>query len=102
MVGSLMPLGNHSSELIPNQDKWMHIMMYAVQSYLVYGIMCKRYQDVRIVLFLSISVCSGFGLIMEYLQDMLNTGRHFDYFDIIANIIGSLIGSLLNYFLRKK
>ena len=97
-----MPLGDQTSEWIPYQDKYMHFLMYFIQAYLIYGVLSQKYQNTKSVLILSIVLASGFGLMLEFIQEALNTGRHFDYFDIIANIIGSLVGSLLNNFLRTK
>jgi len=48
---------------------------------------------------LLLSIC--YGILMENLQYALNAGRHFDYFDIIANIIGAFTGVLLFYFKEK-
>ena len=46
--------------------------------------------------------CIIYGIVIENAQAFLNTGRYFEYFDIIANIIGSLLGSLVYHFIRQK
>jgi VanZ family protein len=35
------------------------------------------------------------GGLLEYLQDAMSRGRHFEVNDIIANIIGALMGAIM-------
>jgi len=46
-------------------------------------------------------ISSSYGILMEILQELLNTGRQFDFYDILANIFGSLSGTMLIYMLYK-
>jgi VanZ family protein len=98
-VFSLIPVDGVEMEVIPFQDKLIHFVFYTVLAYLLlYVLKPKSLVLVAIVAFI---VSSSYGFLMECLQYLLNTGRYFDNFDIIVNIIGSLTGSLLFYFFPK-
>ena len=95
---SLIPDNNVYEKLFPFQDKVLHIIFYLVMTFLLRRIFADKQKT---LLFKAIIPASFYGFSMECLQGILNTGRHFDYYDIIANIIGSLLGSLLFYLFRK-
>lgn len=40
-----------------------------------------------------IALC--FGILIEFLQNLMKLGRDFDYYDILANFIGLLIGFIV-------
>ncbi len=46
--------------------------------------------------------CIMWGGMLEYLQDVMSRGRHFEIFDIIANIIGAFLGVVAFSLLLKK
>ncbi len=97
-VLSLMPDTGVHVELFPNQDKLVHFIFYLVMTFLLRGLYQmnqKRWHWKAILL------ASTYGFVLECIQGALIEGRHFDYLDIIANIIGSFIGSYLFYLLRK-
>jgi len=99
VILSVMPVSDSQTTFFKHEDKLAHILMYCIQCMLM--LLClKRYQNKKY--FYSILFTVVFGIVMEYVQGFLNFGRHFDYFDIIANISGSFIGSLLFYLLPKK
>lgn len=98
VVMSIMPVTVQSVHFFEHEDKLVHAFIYAVQCILLLEFLKKDSGHHYIK---AIILSSGFGCLMEILQAGLNTGRHFDYFDIIANIIGSLIGSLLFYLFSK-
>ncbi|NNE26711.1 MAG: VanZ family protein [Saprospiraceae bacterium] len=98
-VLSLMPdTGNHK-EWIPYQDKWAHVLMYFVLSICICRLKAKFSLKWVITAFF---IACFYGFCLECIQGAFISGRHFDYFDIIANIIGSLTGSCLFYLSRKK
>jgi len=102
-VASLMPLGSDSIDLIPYQDKWIHWFCYTVLAYLGgKSLGSGRFQNNKWLLLTVLIGASAYGFVIECLQGLFNTGRHFDYFDIIANIIGSMMGSLIYYLKRQK
>jgi len=99
MVFSLIPLESNGPELIVHQDKLIHLICYAVLSYLALTAIGKS--SIIRLYFWSILFAILYGIGIEIAQALLNTGRYFDYFDIIANIIGSLLGSLVFYLIHK-
>ena len=72
-------------------DKLAHLIFYAVFSFLWCMSLRKRNVEKKYVLFFSIF----FGILMEICQLYLFNGRSFELFDIIANIIGSVVGLIL-------
>lgn len=86
-AGSLKKLWVHS---IVHFDKLLHAGVYLVMAGLVSFAIKKDNKPVSywsVILF-----CGLWGVLMEVLQYCLASGRDFDVFDIIANIIGSLVG----------
>ena len=99
LILSLIPVNTEVKELIPYQDKYIHIFMYLVLALFMMNCFVKiGFKQVFVTIIFGII----YGSAIEVLQGLLNTGRYFDYFDIIANIIGSLTGSLLFYRFYKK
>lgn len=99
-VASLVPLGNSVGMSIPHQDKLVHIFMYAIMAYLALKVHWHNNKSISSVLAIMLSIL--YGCLMEYAQLLFSELRHFDYFDIIANIIGSMMGSLIYYLKRQK
>ncbi len=102
---SLIPTDNlkEFSVEILSFDKIAHFFIYAVLSFFIaWGI--KKYHMYKNMslklLVLIFLITSLYGIGIEYVQDSISTGRHFEYYDIIANISGSFIGLL--FFIRKK
>ncbi len=91
-VGSLIPIDGPDIDSFIDYDKVVHVIFYSVMSYLLLRSIAKN--QFKYIL-LSIILCSSYGAMIEYLQGALDLGRYFDYYDIIANIIGSLIGALI-------
>ena len=94
LVASLMP-----KEAIPksswtdfaNFDKLSHLVSYGILVFLWSKLLSAKVGKVkgaRIAFYGSIAL----GLLMEFLQWQMNSGRYFEILDIIANIIGSIIG----------
>jgi VanZ family protein len=93
---SLVPADVDSVEFLPHLpyvDKVVHCVFYIGFSWLLGRVISAHTQFVAKVLIPT--VC--YGILMEVLQDAMDLGRHFDIFDIIANIIGALIGTILIY-----
>lgn len=72
-------------------DKIAHLIFYLIFSFLWSMNFRKRNVEKKYVLIFSIS----FGVLMEILQLYLFNGRSFEFYDIIANILGSIIGVIL-------
>jgi len=59
----------------------------------------------RRAVLLAIFIAASFGALMEILQGISGTGRHFDPVDMVANLLGAILGGLVFYLfslLRKK
>jgi VanZ family protein len=63
-----------------------------------YGLGRKRYKVLGIVF----TVCLFYGIIIEILQPLVSSDRIFDYFDVIANLIGCIFGIFLYNFVYSK
>ena len=84
MVVSFLPLDG--PETISHIDKVVHFLIYFIHAFSFLQI-SKRIKTILIVgIILGISI--------EILQPIIST-RFFDYFDILANILGSVTGGLL-------
>jgi VanZ family protein len=86
-------------------DKFMHISCYMLLFFLMivgamkqYGLGRKRYKVLGIVF----TVCLFYGIIIEILQPLVSSDRIFDYFDVIANLIGCIFGIFLYNFVYSK
>lgn len=90
-VLSLIPIDGSDLETVIDYDKIVHIIFYAVMAFLF----LNRFHDWKNSILYAILFCAFAGTLLECLQGVIGTGRHFDYYDIIANIIGSLIGCLV-------
>ena len=84
-------------------DKVVHCIIYLILSVLLTWGFVKylnktmlNYSKLTYIFLFS----SSLGIVMEVLQKLITSTRHFDIYDIIANIIGALIGCIL--FLKKK
>lgn len=78
---------------IPFVDKWVHVLLFAIFTFLWLLAFPGR-QLWRLVMVL----CSGclIGLLVEIIQEMLPTlGRSFDSMDILADAAGAGLGVLL-------
>jgi len=78
-------------------DKLIHFTMYfGLSIFLSIGFYYAQKIESKGRLFLySFILSSSLGTILEVLQKVITESRSFDYYDIIANIIGALIGSAL-------
>ena len=80
-----------SARNLVGTDKIAHMVFYAVFSFLWSMSLRKRNVEKKYVLIFSFS----FGVLMEIFQLYLFNGRSFELYDILANIIGSIIGVIL-------
>lgn len=96
---SLMPADVDTVSLFSHQDKLVHCIFYLGMAWFLgrTGYMSGPLFALKLLI-----VAGSYGILMECLQGIMGRGRHFDIFDIIANIIGALIGTLLIMKLRSK
>ena len=99
---SLYPFAveNQGIKLIPHADKYVHLCMHALMSFLLTcNLKPRKWISQTVLILATISVL--YGTVIEVIQELMNLGRHFDILDILANSIGVLLG-LTGYFLLKK
>ncbi len=77
-------------------DKLLHIGAYLVMSILFALSLPKS----RLIYPLLGAI--GLGILLEYLQESMTSYRMLDIYDILANIIGSLVGIWLIWFLGRR
>ena len=85
---SLMPADAESLSMFPHADKLAHSLFYLGFTFLLgWGVKMSKWK----------LILSGtlYGILMEILQEWMGWGRIFDMFDILANIIGALIGTII-------
>jgi glycopeptide antibiotics resistance protein len=86
-------------------DKFMHISCYMVLLFLMINGAMKQYRFSAIrfkigsIVFM---ICFSYSILLETLQPIVMHDRVFDYFDIIANLIGCIIGIFLYNFVYFK
>ena len=104
LTGSLIP-GNSIPKLNWDSffqlDKLVHLCFYFVMCILMYLSMVR--EDFMSLwrpqaLIFSVLFAVGIGILIEILQSNLNTGRYFDIFDILANMIGAAIAAAVIHF----
>jgi VanZ family protein len=86
-------------------DKFMHISCYAVLLFLMINGTMKQYRfsTKRFKIGSSIfMLCFFYGILLETLQPVVMSDRIFDYFDIIANLIGCILGIFIYNFVYFK
>jgi len=96
VVLSLYPFDEMPSYTLIGIDKVSHIIMYLILSLLL-GLSYQHWSRLKVTL-----ISITFGIAMEVCQETLTQTRMFDIFDILANIIGSLIGIWLFVLVMKK
>lgn len=96
----MIPIQSSGPECIPQLDKLIHVISYAILAFL--ALLALKSKSDKNRFWFVITWVVLYGILIECAQALANTGRYFDYFDIIANIIGSLIGSLIFFLICKK
>lgn len=89
--GSDLPeVGFFSS--IPYFDKWVHIGMFAIFTYLLGAAIYKSFQQDRKLLLWAAVAGVVYGIAMEFVQKYWIPNRSFDFGDIAADTVGCLLG----------
>lgn len=88
---------------IPYIDKIIHMGMYFILTLLfVYEINNNSFSASPkfLYVFIIIVICLIYGIILEYLQYLLFTGRSADVFDVLFNSIGCILAILSFYTIK--
>ncbi len=81
-------------------DKAGHTFFYGLLTFLVLKGFWEQGKKAELI---SVLTCISYGVLIEIVQYTLFPGRFFEFLDIIANIIGSIIGLyIFKYFINKK
>jgi VanZ family protein len=95
--GNALPKTNLAQ--IPNFDKWVHVGLFAIFSFLMLAAL-KNAKPVNKAIILLVVI--AYGTLMEYVQLYLVANRSFDERDIVADAAGAALGLIVFYFARKK
>jgi VanZ family protein len=98
----LIPINNkeNSNLFWEHTDKLVHCFMYVVLvSLLLLSANSRTLKSKGVAIVVCFSII--FGMIIEVIQELMNLGRHFDFFDLLANLTG-IIFALIGYFGWKK
>ncbi len=83
-IASLSPLA--LPQTVPNEDKYMHFLAYAVLALLWPA---KKGRELRVVLY-----ASAIGVLLEIGQGVLPINRFMDAWDALANASGAALGMI--------
>lgn len=79
---------------IPNIDKIVHFIFYTTSSFLwSWALLKQNASNYKLNLLLIILGLILFGLLIEFLQDVLPTKRSFEWLDVACNTLGVLFGT---------
>jgi len=79
-------------------DKFVHFILFFIQSYLVTKTYLLRIKNVTFSILKVIIPFIIFSVLIEVVQIYIPY-RSFDLFDLLMNIFGSIVGSIIGYFL---
>lgn len=88
---------------IPNLDKCIHTFFHLVFTFVWFLFFSKQFQIETISkpLMFSVAFSFVFGITIEILQNLITTTRNADAFDIIANMVGSILAVFVVVFCDK-
>lgn len=79
---------------IPNLDKVVHFIFYTTSSFLwSWALLNKKAAAFKLNLTLIVFGLILFGLMVEFLQDILPIQRSFEWLDVLCNTLGVLFGT---------
>jgi len=102
-VASLAPTSELPKINYEFADKWAHLLIHAVL-FFVWASGLEMINTSKLTgktMTYVLLGCFGYGIIIEILQEVCTTYRNADMFDVVANILGSLLG-LLIFLTRRK
>ena len=82
---------------VKNLDKVIHVLLFALNVLLWgwhYALSERQGRDLRLIFIGATVGMIGIGIIMEYVQMYFIPNRSFDGYDIVADIIGSVLAGL--------
>jgi len=99
---SLIPLSNYNLPNFNMADKIVHVLLYFFLTF----IWLRAYPLFLKIKWTYLSIIIAWGILIEFLQAFVVTGRSGDFFDALANSLGSILGlyafSLLSQYFSSK
>jgi len=98
LVICMMPAHHIPHVTIPQFDKIVHTGIYIIFGILTYygwTMQTSFFGLHRKTIIKIIVLLSAYGLLIEVMQEALTADRHFEWFDELADIAGSVIGVLM-------
>lgn len=87
---------------IPHIDKIVHFVFYTASAFLwAWALLNKKSPAYKLNITLMVFGLILFGLMVEFLQDVLPTHRSFEWMDVLSNTLGVLCGTII-YLLYSK
>ena len=105
LVLCLMPGKDLPTVNILNFDKLAHFSIYLLLALMLYYGWKKQDSFLSLhsnTIIKILLITSIYGFVVEILQELLTSDRHFDIFDALANAIGGMAGSLMGTFVKQK
>jgi VanZ family protein len=103
-IALLSPTNNVPRIDIAFLDKAIHIVIHLLLSFiwLWYGFTTDKYHISFKLVFLTLSMCFAYGLAIEAMQHWFTQTRTFDVFDLVANVLGSLLGLFFFWIFKRR
>ncbi len=76
-------------------DKIGHAVFYGILCSLIYFGFHKRGFSFATAAFWSLGISTLYGVLLEFCQNYFFPQRHFEYYDIVADILGALLSLLV-------
>ncbi|MCB0652153.1 MAG: VanZ family protein [Saprospiraceae bacterium] len=83
-------------------DKIAHIGVYLILTLLLFRGLVKQKSLTTKNIIYAIIITAGYGILLEFGQYYFFPGRYFEFFDIVANIIGSITSLIFLKFINHK
>lgn len=102
-VISLATFSKISQIKIQNGDKYVHFTLYFVLTFLLYhSRLLSLNLSKKIKLMICLGISCAYGIIIEVVQGFFTVNRQFEWIDILANSMGSLLAVLFLYKISDK
>lgn len=95
-IANTQTLVDLSLKSLFSYDKPIHAILFGVQTWLlIRALLSTPYKSYHTVVLISCVIVVFYGMLTELLQGWLTISRTFDYFDVLADGIGSAIAGVL-------
>jgi len=99
------PLGEEELSLFPGADKLAHFFMFAFLTVILMLDRQRKNQWLKVTTFFCVCMIllsSAIGVGIEFLQQAMGLGRSFEVYDIVSDVVGSVLGGLAWMLLQKR